>query len=106
MSVSTILAYVLIALGLIVGIWGGVSFSVDLMNSEFMSFLVSGVVLLTIGAALLDKAPDWLTVGLLWATTILLIIYLYGLQMPLWVFLSGVVVLVGIAWGLMVLILK
>ncbi len=44
-----ILGYVTVALGIIVCIWGGAENSVNLMDSDFMSFLVGGLVLITLG---------------------------------------------------------
>lgn len=101
-----ILAYVLIILGGIVGFWGGVQFPFNIMNSEFMTFLVSAFVLITIGTALLNNVPNWLTVGLLWITVILNIIYLYGFNMPIWVLLAGIAVLLGVGWWLTTLICR
>jgi len=44
MSGLTILGYVLVALGVIVSIWGSAQFPLNLMNRNFMSFLVGGLV--------------------------------------------------------------
>jgi len=76
------------------------------MNSQFMTFLVSAFVLITIGVALIKNVPNWVTLGLLWITISLTVIYLYGFEMKIWVVLSGIVVLLGIGWWLTTLILK
>lgn len=106
MTGLTILGYVLIIFGVIIGFWGGVQFPFNIMNSEFMSFLVSMFVLITIGISLLKNVPNWLLLGLLWITVVLIIIYLYGFKMPILVLLAGIVVILGIGWWLTTLISK
>jgi len=106
MSGLTILGYVLVVLGLIVSIGGGVLKPMDLMNSEFMSFLTGGLVLITIGLPLVKNAPHWLLLGSLWITAVSVIFYMYGFHMPVWVFASGLVVVLGIGYWLTSLILK
>lgn len=106
MTGLTILGYILIALGVIVGIEGGVQSPIDFMNSGFMSFLTSALVLITIGLAFIKSAPHWLLLAALWITAVVLIIYMYGLYMELWVFASGVVVTIGAGVWLTTLILN
>jgi len=106
MSGLTIFGYVLVVLGLIVGIGGGTLKPIDLMNSEFMSFLTGGLVLITIGLPLIKNVPHWLLFSCLWITAASLIIYLYGFHMPIWVFSSGLVVVLGIGYWLTVLFSK
>ncbi len=106
MSGLTILGYVLIVLGLIVGIGGGILKPTDLMNSEFMSFLTGGLMLITIGLPLVKNVPHWILLGSLWITAASLIFYLYGFHMPVWVFVSGLLVVLGIGFWLTALILK
>ena len=101
-----ILGYVLIILGVVIGFWGGAQFPINIMNGEFMSFLVSAFVLITIGIALLKNVPNWLTLGLLWITVVLNIIFLYGFKMPIWVLLAGIMVLLAIGGWLTTLISK
>lgn len=101
MSGLTILGYVLIALGVIVSIWGGTQYS-----DNFLSFLVGGLVLATVGLALIPNLPSWLLLGAVYATGVATIIYLISFQMPLYVLLSGIVVTLGFGWWLTTLILK
>lgn len=106
MTGLTILGYTLIGLGVIVGIEGGVQKPIDFMNSDFMSFLTSALVLITIGLAFINNVPQWLLLAALWITAVIIIIYMFGLHMPLWVFASGVIVTIGIGVWLTTLILK
>ena len=106
MSGLTILGYVLVALGVIVGIWGGAQFPFNLMNSNFMSFLVGGLVLITVGLAVIRGLPSWLLLDALYLTGAMTIVYMIGMHMKLYTLLSGIVVILGLGWWLTTLILK
>lgn len=106
MTGLTILGYVLIGLGAIVSIRGGSIKPISLMNSEFMSFLTGGLVLITIGFALIKNIPHWLLLTSLWITVASIIIYMYAVHMQVWVFASGIVVILGIGIWLTTLFLK
>lgn len=105
MAGLTILGYVLMALGVIVSIGGGIIKPIDLMNSEFMSFLTGGLILITIGLALIKNIPQWLLLATLWITAVSIIVYMYGFHMPVWVFVSGIIVILGMGIWLTTLIL-
>jgi transcriptional regulator with XRE-family HTH domain len=106
MSGITILGYVLVALGVITSIWGGMQFPFNLMDSNFMSFLVGGLFLITVGLAIIRGLPSWLLLGALYLTGALTIVYMIGMQMELYVLLSGIVFILGLGWWLTTLILK
>lgn len=106
MSGLAILGFVLIALGIITCIWGGGQFPVNLMNSDFMSFLVGGLLLLTIGAAVIRSAPRQLIAGAMILTGAASIMYMVGLKMGLYTLLTGIVVIAGLVVWLAALILK
>lgn len=106
MSGLTILGYLLVVLGVIVGIWGGTLYPVNLMNSDFMSFLVGGLVLLTAGMALIRNLPNWLLVGAVAVTAAAVVVYLIGFHMGVFVLLTGIAVTVAFAWWMITLILK
>lgn len=106
MSGLTILGYVLIALGVITCIWGGGQYSVNLSDSNFMSFLVGGLFLLTIGIAVIRNVPTWLILGAIFVTGAITIVYMIGLKMHLYALLSGIVVIAGLALWLTTLVLK
>jgi hypothetical protein len=71
-----------------------------------MSFLVSGLVLLTIGAALIRRVPVWLLIGAVVITAAVVIVYLIGFEMNVFVLLTGIAVTVACAWWIIVLILR
>lgn len=106
MTGLTILGYVLMTLGVIVGIGGGILKPIDLMNSEFMSFFTGGLILITIGLALIKGIPQWLLLATLWIMAVSVIVYMYGFHMPVLVFVSGIAVILGIGIWLTTLILK
>lgn len=106
MSGLTILGYALIVLGVITCIWGGGQYPVNLMDPNFMSFLVSGLVLLTIGVAVIHNAPTWLILGAIFVTGLTTIVYIIGFKMPIYVLLSGIVVVLGLVLWLTTLVLK
>ena len=106
MSGLAILGYVLIVLGVIVGIWGGAQFPINLMNSDFMSFLVSGLVLLTVGLAIIRNIPSWILLAAVYLTVASIIVYLIGFQMSMFVLLSGIVVVLGFGLWFTTLIIK
>ena len=102
----SILGYVLIALGVIVGIWGGAQFPFNLMNHHFMAFLVGGLILLTVGLAIIRNIPTKLLLGAIYVTGAAIIVYQISCNMHLYVLLSGIIVTVGFGWWLTTLILK
>ncbi len=102
----TILGYVMIALGVITCIWGGGQHPISLMDSDFASFLVGGLILVTIGIAVIRKVPIWLVLGAIYLTGVILIIYMIGLGMELFALLAGIVVVVGLILWFTTLILK
>ena len=106
MSGLTILGYLLVVLGVIVGIWGGTLYPVHLMNSDFMSFLVGGLVLLSIGMALIRNIPNWLLAGAVVVTAAAVVVYMIGFKMELFVLLAGIAVTAAFAWWMITLIRK
>lgn len=106
MSGLTILGYVLIALGVITCIWGGGQHTVHLMNPDFMSFLVGGLLLLTAGIAVIRNVPVWLILGAIFLTAAASIVYMVGLKMGLYTLLAGIVVVLGLVVWLTTLVLK
>lgn len=106
MSGLTILGYVLIALGIITCVWGGGQYPVNIMDSDFMSFLISGLFLVTIGIAVIRKIPFWLILGAIYLTGVATIIYMLILKMPMYSLLAGIVVIVGLVLWLSTKVLK
>jgi transcriptional regulator with XRE-family HTH domain len=102
----TILGYVLIVLGVIVGIWGLTQFSFNLTNSKFMTFFVGGLILLTVGLAIIRNIPPRLLLGAVYVTGAAIIVYMISCSMHLYVLMSGIVVILGFGWWITTLILK
>ena len=102
----TILGYVLIALGVIVGIWGRSQYPIDLMDSSFISYIIGGLSLLTVGFAIIHNIPSWLLLGAVYVTGAVMIVYLIGLQMSTYALLSGIIVTLGFGWWFTTLILR
>ena len=101
-----ILGYVLIALGVITCIWGGGQYTVNLMDPDFMSYLVGGLLLLTAGIAVIRNAPVWLILGVIFLTGAASIVYMVGLKMGLYTLLAGIVVVLGLVLWLTTLVRK
>lgn len=106
MSGLTILGYVVIALGIITCVWGGGQYPVNMMDSDFMSFLISGLFLVTIGIAVIRKIPFWLILGAIYLTGVATIIYMLILKMPMYSLLAGIIVIVGLVLWLSTKVLK
>ena len=95
-----ILGYVLIVVGVLTGFWGGSMFPVSLMNKDFMSFLTSAFILITLGISLIKDIPKRIVIGALYLTILLSVVYMVSLKMDLWVLLMGIVVETGFGWWL------
>lgn len=106
MSGLTILGYVLIALGVITCIWGGGQYPVNITDPNFMSFLIGGLFLITIGIAVIRKVPSWLILGAIFVTGAATIVYMIILKMPVYTLLAGIVVILGLVLWLATMVLK
>ena len=102
----TILGWVLVALGAITAVWGVSLHGFKLMSSDFMSFLTGGLVLVTIGLAIIKDLPPMVTTGAVWTTAAVGLIYTYSLKMDFMVFTAGAVCVIGLAVWLTTLLLK
>ena len=101
-----ILGYVLIALGVITCIWGGGQYTVNLMDPDFMSYLVGGLLLLTAGIAVIRNVPVWLILGAIFLAAAASFVYMVGLKMGLYTLLAGIVVVLGLVLWLTTLVRK
>lgn len=105
MSGLAVLGYALIAIGVVVGIWGGVSNPLNLTNNAFMTYLLSAGVLATAGLAL-SGAPRWLLIAGLWVTAAIALVYLVRYQWQVLVFALCAVAVIAIAAWVTVVILR
>ncbi|HZK52856.1 MAG TPA: helix-turn-helix transcriptional regulator [Desulfosporosinus sp.] len=92
--------FVLIVLGILTIFWGGSMFPISLMNEDFMTFLTSAFVLITLGIWLVKDFQKQTLIGALYLTLLISIVYMVSLKMDVWVLLMGVVVEIGFVWWL------
>ena len=92
--------------GLLIIIWGGTLESVSVTDPGFMSFAVSGLVIVAAGACLATALPRAARVALIWLATLTSMFYLFILGMAVIVSLMSCVVIAGIAAWLTIRILR
>ena len=92
--------------GLLIIIWGGTLESVSVTDPGFMSFAVSGLVIVAAGACLATALPRAARVTLIWLATLTSMFYLFILGMAVIVSLMSCVVIAGIAAWLTIRILR
>ena len=92
--------------GLLIIIWGGTLESVSVTDPGFMSFAVSGLVIVAAGACLATALPRAARVALIWLATLTSMLYLLILGMAVIVSLMSCVVIAGIAAWLTIRILR
>ena len=92
--------------GLLIIIWGGTLESVSVTDPGFMSFAVSGLVIVAAGACLATALPRAARVALIWLATLTSMLYLFILGMAVIVSVMSCVVIAGIAAWLSIRILR
>ena len=92
--------------GLLIIIWGGTLESVSVTDPGFMSFAVSGLVIVAAGACLATALPRAARVALIWLATLTSMFYLFILGMAVIVSLMSCVVIAGVAAWLTIRILR
>ena len=92
--------------GLLIIIWGGTLESVSVTDPGFMSFAVSGLVIVAAGACLATALPRAARVALIWLATLASKLYRLILGMAVIVSLMSCVVIAGIAVWLTIRILR
>ena len=83
--------------GLLIIIWGGTLESVSVTDPGFMSFAVSGLLIVAAAACLVTALPRAARVTLIWLATLTSMFYLFILGMAVIVSLMSCVVIAGIA---------
>jgi len=81
----------LAACGLLLIIWGGTLESVTVTDPGFMSFAVSGLVTIAVGACLAPAVPRTARVALIWLATLTSMLYLFIIDMAVIVSLMSCV---------------
>ena len=92
--------------GLLIIIWGGTLESVSVTDPGFMSFAVSGLVIVAAGACLVTALPRAARVTLIWLATLTSMFYLFILGVAVIVSLMSCVVIAGVAAWLTIRILR
>ena len=92
--------------GLLIIIWGGTLESVSVTDPGFMSFAVSGLVIVAAGACLATALPRAARVALIWLATLTSMLYRCSLAMAVIVSLMSCVMIAGIAAWLTIRILR
>ena len=92
--------------GLLVIIWGGTLKSVSVTDPGFMSFAVSGLVIIASGACLATAPPPAARAALIWLATLTSMLYLFIIGMAVIVSMMSCVVIAGIAAWLTIRILR
>ena len=92
--------------GLLIIIWGGTLESVSVTDPGFMSFAVSGLLIVAAGACLVTALPRAARVALIWLATLTSMLYLFIIGMAVIVSMMSCVVIAGIAAWLTIRILR
>ena len=92
--------------GLLIIIWGGTLESVSVTDPGFMSFAVSGLVIVAAGACLATALPRAARVTLIWLATLAAMHYLFIIGMAVIMSLMSCVMIGGIAAWLSIRILR
>ena len=92
--------------GLLIIIWGGTVESINVLSPDFMSFAVSGLVIIASGACLATAPPPAARAALIWLATLTSMLYLFIIGMAVIVSMMSCVVIAGIAAWLTIRILR
>ena len=92
--------------GLLIIIWGATLQPVNVTDPGFMSFAVSGLVIVGAGACLATALPRAARVTLIWLATLTSMLYLFIIDMAVIVSLMSCVVIAGVAAWLTIRILR
>ena len=92
--------------GLLIIIWGGTLKSVNVTDPDFMSFAVSGLVVIASGACLATAPPPAARAALIWLATLTSMLFLFIIGMDVIASLMSCVIIAGIATWLTIRILR
>lgn len=107
MTGLTILGIVLLLSGILTIVWGGVAFPKALMSIDFLTFLVGGLVVATVGVCLIADMPTSIKLASVIITAAVGAFYVYRLpDIDLVVRLIGIVVVAGLATWISTKLLK
>lgn len=90
----------LILIGVLIGFQGGSKFPVSFVNKDFMVYLTSALILITLGISLMKYISKWILIGSLYLSLIVTVIYMAILMHDLWELMMGIVVAICFGWWL------
>ncbi len=102
----TIFGLCLALLGVATIIYGGLLYPINFLDRDFMSFVIGGLFLISIGVCLVSEAAPLFKIGFIWITACFSCLYLYGLEMDWMVKFMGFVPIAGFAVWLTTKMLK
>lgn len=76
MSGLSIAGICIAVMGVLVAIWGASIFHGKLLSPDFMTFAVSGVVMLAIGLCMIAGLTPIVKIGSIWLATVMIIAYI------------------------------
>ena len=97
MSGLSIFGICLILLGICTVIYGGFLFPLNFLNSEFMTMVIGGLVLVCIGIFLVSEIAPIFKILVIWITAILSLVYIYGLEMDFIIKIMSYIPIIGLA---------
>lgn len=80
MNGVSIFGVVTVIMSVLVMFWGGIQHPINLMDSEFMSYITSGVVFITIGLYMINGLPNAVKIIGIVASAATLMLYIYGFE--------------------------
>lgn len=93
----TILGICLIVVSIFSIVYGATLYPFNFLNSNFMSFVVGGVLSITIGMCIISGMPNESKLVAVWISALSLMVYVYGFEMELILTLMSFVPIVGLA---------
>lgn len=101
-----IFGWSLVIIGVIIGLWSFFEFPMtEWLGLDFLSFVVSAVVLLAVGLAIL-KMPAWLIIVTIIIGALLLLLYVWKFQMGFAESLISYIIIVALTTWLVSLVVR
>ncbi|MGX7197745.1 hypothetical protein [Enterococcus olivae] len=103
----SILGICLVVVSLLTIVWGGYQYPVNFLDTEFMSYVVGGLIFATIGLFLISGVPVSVKIVGILLSTASLLLYIYGFEgMDLILKLISFVPVIGFAAWLILKVLN
>lgn len=96
MNGLTILGITLALIGVGTIIYGGTLFPVNILDNNFMSFLVGGIVFISIGICMISGLLATIKIAFIWISAIALILYINNFEMAFVLRLLNFIPIIGL----------